>query len=91
MKNAPGKVTQGKSGLAPDCTITVGDDDFVGMMSGKLSAQNLFMGGKLKVKQRYEAKTHVISQDWREYEYRNETKRIGTSTCKTKALNKCVF
>jgi len=47
LKNGSGSIKQG-TGTA-DCTITVGDDDFVGMMTGKVNSQNLFMQGKLKI------------------------------------------
>jgi len=48
LKNAPGNITEGASGT-PDCTLTLADDDFVGMMTGKLNSQQLFMQGKLKI------------------------------------------
>ena len=40
-----------KSGAAdsPGCTITVGDKDFVDLVTGKLNGQMAFMAGKLKV------------------------------------------
>jgi len=47
IKNAPGSVKQG-AGKA-DCTLTTSEEDFVGMMSGKLNSQQLFMQGKLKI------------------------------------------
>jgi len=47
IKNAPGSVKQG-AGKA-DCTLTSSEEDFVGMMSGKLNSQQLFMQGKLKI------------------------------------------
>jgi len=49
LKNGKGNVAQGKADK-PDCTLTVSDDDFVGMMTGKLNSQQLFMQGKLKIK-----------------------------------------
>ena len=33
----------------PNCTVTMGDDDFLALLSGKLNAQMAFMTGKLKV------------------------------------------
>ena len=35
---------------AGQCTISMSDDDFVSMISGKLNPQMAFMSGKLKVK-----------------------------------------
>jgi len=49
LKNGKGTVAEGKSDKA-ECTLTIGDDDFVGMMTGKLNSQQLFMQGKLKIK-----------------------------------------
>jgi len=48
LKNGKGSVMEGKPDK-PDCTLTVGDEDFVGMMTGKLNSQQLFMQGKLKI------------------------------------------
>jgi len=49
LKNGKGSVAEGKSDKA-ECTLTIGDDDYVGMMTGKLNSQQLFMQGKLKIK-----------------------------------------
>eukprot|EP01117_Protostelium_nocturnum_P002029 TRINITY_DN12682_c0_g1_i1.p1 TRINITY_DN12682_c0_g1~~TRINITY_DN12682_c0_g1_i1.p1 ORF type:complete len:115 (-),score=41.94 TRINITY_DN12682_c0_g1_i1:67-411(-) len=49
LKNGKGSIAQGPAAKA-DCTITAADDDFAGMMSGKLNPQQLFMSQKLKVK-----------------------------------------
>jgi putative sterol carrier protein len=35
---------------AGQCTITMADDDFLSLLSGKLNPQMAFMSGKLKVK-----------------------------------------
>ncbi|KAL6723040.1 D-family protein [Ancylostoma duodenale] len=39
-----------KNGEKPTATVTVSDDDFLDIASGKLNPQKAFMGGKLKVK-----------------------------------------
>lgn len=50
LKTGSGAVIEGISNsLKPDCTITVSDDDLIGLATGKLNAQQLFMKGKLKV------------------------------------------
>jgi 3-hydroxyacyl-CoA dehydrogenase/3a,7a,12a-trihydroxy-5b-cholest-24-enoyl-CoA hydratase len=50
LKTGTGAVIEGSSSsLKPDCTITVSDDDLIGLAAGKLNAQQLFMKGKLKV------------------------------------------
>mmetsp|Transcript_1527 Transcript_1527/g.2026 ORF Transcript_1527/g.2026 Transcript_1527/m.2026 type:complete len:242 (+) Transcript_1527:111-836(+) len=49
LKNGKGSVKPGVAEKA-DCVLTLGDDDFVGMMQGKLNSQQLFMQGKLKIK-----------------------------------------
>ena len=49
LKNGAGSVVKG-DGAKEDCSFTVGEDDFLGLMSGKANAQKLFMGGKLKVR-----------------------------------------
>ncbi|KAJ3346731.1 hypothetical protein GGF32_007375 [Allomyces javanicus] len=50
LKNASGDVYQGacKTGKA-DATITIADQDFVSLASGKANGQKLFMAGKLKI------------------------------------------
>merc|ERR1712137_206310 len=48
LKKAPGGVTEGEDGKA-DCTVTVSDEDYVNLISGKANGQQLFMGGKLKI------------------------------------------
>eukprot|EP01121_Diplochlamys_sp_Union-15-3_P014982 TRINITY_DN4860_c0_g1_i1.p1 TRINITY_DN4860_c0_g1~~TRINITY_DN4860_c0_g1_i1.p1 ORF type:complete len:245 (-),score=65.31 TRINITY_DN4860_c0_g1_i1:27-761(-) len=47
LKNAPGSVKEGKS--SADCTITMKEDDFVALMTGKINGQQAFMQGKLKI------------------------------------------
>ena len=49
LKNGQGSVGTG-SAKGPDVTISIGDDDFVQLASGKLNAQKAFMAGKIKVK-----------------------------------------
>jgi len=49
LKNGKGSTGEGKH-EKPDCTLATSDDDFVGMMTGKLNSQQLFMQGKLKIK-----------------------------------------
>jgi (3R)-3-hydroxyacyl-CoA dehydrogenase / 3a,7a,12a-trihydroxy-5b-cholest-24-enoyl-CoA hydratase / enoyl-CoA hydratase 2 len=46
-KNGQGAVTQGTA--AADVTLELSDADFIGMASGKLDAQKLYFGGKLKI------------------------------------------
>ncbi|KAJ4476191.1 SCP2 sterol-binding domain-containing protein [Lentinula aciculospora] len=47
-----GKVTKGKAptGTKADVTITMDDETFVDLASGKLNGQKAFMSGKLKTK-----------------------------------------
>ena len=47
-KNAPGGVSEGEQGKA-DCTITIDDEDYVELITGKANGQQLFMSGKLKI------------------------------------------
>jgi len=47
LKNGNGSIQLGEG--KADCTITVSDADYVGMMTGKLNSQQLFMQGKLKI------------------------------------------
>ncbi|KAI9246259.1 sterol binding protein [Phascolomyces articulosus] len=44
-----GKVFRGK-GAKADATLTLKDEDFVALASGKLNGQKAYMSGKLKVK-----------------------------------------
>ncbi|KAI7850471.1 sterol binding protein [Circinella umbellata] len=44
-----GKVFRGK-GTKADATLTLKDEDFVALASGKLNGQKAYMSGKLKVK-----------------------------------------
>ncbi|CAO3636471.1 unnamed protein product [Cunninghamella echinulata] len=44
-----GNVTRGK-GAKPDAIISIKDQDFVDLASGKLNGQKAYMAGKLKIK-----------------------------------------
>ncbi|MBI5420149.1 MAG: SCP2 sterol-binding domain-containing protein [Deltaproteobacteria bacterium] len=47
---ADGKATVAKGeALSPSCTVTISEDDFLALLSGKLNGQMAFMTGKLKV------------------------------------------
>jgi len=48
LKSDPPGVKEGTSDAA-QCTITVGDADFVDIVTGKLNAQMAFMSGKIKI------------------------------------------
>merc|ERR1712000_762150 len=48
LKNGSGSVKEGAHGK-PDCTVTISDQDFVNLITGKANGQQLFMGGKLKI------------------------------------------
>ena len=47
LKNGAGAVKQGADGA--ECTLEISDADFMGMATGKLDAQKLYFGGKLKI------------------------------------------
>jgi sterol carrier protein 2 len=49
LKNGKGSVAQGAPANKADCTLNTDEDSFVGMMTGKLNSQQLFMQGKLKI------------------------------------------
>jgi len=50
LKNGSGAVIVGVPAIGKaDCTITIGDEDFVALMGGKLNPQTAFMQGKLKI------------------------------------------
>lgn len=45
-----GKVYEGApTGVKPNTTLTISDEDFVQLATGKLNPQSAFMKGKLKV------------------------------------------
>jgi NAD(P)-dependent dehydrogenase (short-subunit alcohol dehydrogenase family)/putative sterol carrier protein len=51
LKNGGGAVYAGKPKIGnADVTFTMADEDFVAMIQQKVNPQNLFMGGKLKLK-----------------------------------------
>lgn len=50
LKNAPGSLTEGKGSTKADCTFIMGEDDFVALLTGKLTGMKAFMQGKLKIK-----------------------------------------
>ncbi|GAW05247.1 sterol-binding-like protein [Lentinula edodes] len=52
VKKPQGKVTKGKApaGTKADVTITMDDETFVDLASGKLNGQKAFMSGKLKTR-----------------------------------------
>ncbi|KAK7067870.1 hypothetical protein SK128_015783 [Halocaridina rubra] len=51
LKTPPGSIYEGepKSGVKPDVTLTLDDEDMVALVTGKLNPQKAFMSGKLKV------------------------------------------
>jgi multifunctional beta-oxidation protein len=50
LKNGNGSVSLGKASGKPDISITVGDKDFVQLAAGKMTGQQAFMKGLVKVK-----------------------------------------
>lgn len=48
LKNGAGSLTTGPA-TAPDCTLTISDNDVMEMFSGKLNPQMAFMQGRFKV------------------------------------------
>lgn len=50
LKNGNGGMTVGDKDTKVDVTITISDDDFVSIVTGKLNPQSAFMKGKLKIK-----------------------------------------
>ncbi|KAG0040106.1 hypothetical protein BGZ82_005158 [Podila clonocystis] len=51
LKSGEGAMHKGTvTGLKPDITIDVKDEDFVALAEGKANGQKLFMSGKIKVK-----------------------------------------
>jgi len=49
LKNGSGSVYSGEAKTKPGCTLTLSDDDFMAMQSGKLDSMKAFMAGKLKI------------------------------------------
>lgn len=51
LKNKPGSIYRGtpKKGQKPGCTLTVSDEHFVDLTTGKMSGQQAFFQGKMKV------------------------------------------
>lgn len=45
-----GEVGEGQSPSKPDVVLVLADKDFGGLVNGKVNAQKLFLGGKLKVR-----------------------------------------
>ena len=50
LKSGKGSATLADESTKAECTISLSDDDFVQLISGKLDAQKAFMAGKLKLK-----------------------------------------
>jgi hypothetical protein len=76
IKNAPGSVKQGAAAKA-DCTLSTSEEDFIGMMTGKLNSQQLFMQGKLKVFVSYFCL--LMSEDRRKHGLGHEIEQVATS------------
>lgn len=49
LKGSAPSVVKGPAKPKADCSLTLSDDDFVGMVSGTLNPQKAFMTGKLKI------------------------------------------
>ena len=49
LKNAPGSVKVNDGSIKPGCTISIGDDDLLSVISGKLNMMNAFTQKKLKI------------------------------------------
>merc|ERR1711879_559008 len=49
LKNGDGSTTRG-DGSKPDVTITMKDQDFAALATGKLNGMSAYMSGKLKIK-----------------------------------------
>eukprot|EP00457_Paulinella_chromatophora_P021646 gb/GEZN01024168.1/.p1 GENE.gb/GEZN01024168.1/~~gb/GEZN01024168.1/.p1 ORF type:complete len:122 (-),score=26.64 gb/GEZN01024168.1/:162-527(-) len=49
LKNGTGEVYKGTAKTKADVTFKLSDADYAGMAMGKKNAQQLFMGGKLKL------------------------------------------
>ncbi|KAI8062440.1 sterol binding protein [Gongronella butleri] len=45
-----GKVVRGKGAIKADAVLSLADDDFVALATGKLNGQKAYMSGKLKIK-----------------------------------------
>ncbi|ORX56399.1 sterol binding protein [Hesseltinella vesiculosa] len=45
-----GKVVRGKGAIKADAILSLADDDFVSLATGKLNGQKAYMTGKLKIK-----------------------------------------
>jgi len=51
LKTGSGEIYEGEpKDVKPGVTLTLSDDDMVGLVTGKLNAQQAFMSGKLKIK-----------------------------------------
>lgn len=48
VKNGKGSVSN-DAGVKADCTVSLSDEDLLGLMTGKLNAQTAFFKGKLKI------------------------------------------